>query len=167
MKIYFSHGKKYGPTDPKIIQLAEIAKKYNFETKIIDSTSTIDPDERVQFLLKEVKDEKEDDFILVGASMGGYVSLVVSEKIKPKGLFLIAPAIYIKRYKQQTFQPLAIKEVEIIHGWNDQVVPVENSIKFSKEKKCNLHLISANHKFEESLDTLALFFEQYLKRIIR
>ena len=34
-------------------------------------------------------------FILVGSSMGGYVSLVASGKVEPQAVFLLAPALYM------------------------------------------------------------------------
>jgi len=165
MNIYFSHGKKHGPTDPKILQLKEIAEKLNFNPIIIDATYTTLPDKRVADLIEITKQEKENDFILVGSSMGGYVSLIVSERIKPKGIFLLAPALYINGYQQQKFKQLDVKDFTIIHGWNDKIVPIENSIKYSTSKKCNLHLIPTNHTFSDSFDFLSNHFEQFLKRI--
>lgn len=166
MKIYFSHGKKNGPTDPKIVSLEKVAKKYNLETVLIDSTNSINPDERVSSLLELIKDEKEKNFLLVGSSMGGYVSLLAAEQKMPKGLFLIAPAFYITNYNQQTFSPLTLDEFEIVHGWSDTIVPVENSIQYAKKTLCTLHLISANHNFDEAVESIAIIFESYLKKML-
>ena len=39
--------------------------------------------------------------ILVGSSMGGYVSTVASVSLKPAGLFLMAPAFYMPIGREQ------------------------------------------------------------------
>ena len=165
MKVYFSHGKKNGPTDVKLVRLEKVAKKYNLETVIIDSSYTIDPDERVKTLMEIIKNEKENEFLLVGSSMGGYVSLLAAEQKMPKSLFLIAPAFYIPNYSQQVFSPLPLNEFEIVHGWTDTVVPVDKSIQYAKETLCTLHLISANHNFDEAIESIATLFDSHLKKI--
>jgi alpha/beta superfamily hydrolase len=166
MKVYFSHGKKNGPTDAKLVRLEKVAKKYNLETVIIDSSNTINPDERVNSILEIIKNEKENEFILVGSSMGGYVSLLAAEEKIPKSLFLIAPACYMPNYKQQVFTPLKLKNFEIVHGWTDTVVPVEKSIRYAKETLCTLHLISANHNFDEAIESIAILFDSHLKKAL-
>jgi Uncharacterised protein family (UPF0227). len=77
MKVVFSHGKESGPWGTKIKRLSEIAKKKGFEIDSLDYRAYSNPDDRANQLLNYLKGEKK-DFILVGSSMGGYVSLVAS-----------------------------------------------------------------------------------------
>ena len=86
MKVYFSHGKESGPWGSKIKRLANIAKGQGFSVDSIDYSGTLDPDLRVERLIKILKNTKE-DFVLVGSSMGGYVSLVGAEQVNVKGVF--------------------------------------------------------------------------------
>ena len=102
MKVYFSHGKESGPWGSKIKRLANIAKEHNFSVDSIDYSGILDPDVRVEHLLNVLKKDEE-DFLLVGSSMGGYVSLVASEQVNAKGVFLLAPALFMKRYKKQIY----------------------------------------------------------------
>ncbi len=159
MKVYFSHGKESGPWGSKIKRLADVAKAYGYSVDSIDYTDLLDPDLRVERLISILKKE-EDDFLLVGSSMGGYVSLVASEKINANGLFLLAPALYIPGYRKQTYKKQI--DVEIVHGWSDDVIPSENSIKFAKNIDCSLHLISGDHRLNSSINIVEKLFVQFL-----
>lgn len=161
MKVYFSHGKESGPWGSKIKRLADIAKEHGYSVDSIDYSDTFDPDLRVDRLLNVLKNAEE-DFLLVGSSMGGYVSLVASEQVHVKGVFLLAPALFINGYKQQTYNPKTNTAIEIVHGWSDDVIPVENSIRFAKNRDCSLHLISGDHRLNSSLVVVEKLFSQFL-----
>lgn len=161
MKVYFSHGKESGPWGSKIKRLANIAKEHGYSVDSINYSDTFDPDLRVERLLTVLKNAEE-DFVLVGSSMGGYVSLVASEQVNVKGVFLLAPALFIKGYKQQTYNLNHNTNIEIVHGWSDDIIPVENSIQFAKSSDCSLHLISGDHRLNSSLVVVEKLFSQFL-----
>ncbi len=94
MKVYFSHGKESGPWGTKIKRLAKLSEGMGCAVESVDYTDLMDPDLRVERLL-EVLTKKDDSFLLVGSSMGGYVSLVASESVNATAVFLMAPALYI------------------------------------------------------------------------
>lgn len=102
--------------------------------------------------------------ILAGSSMGGYVSTVVSSLIPCTGLFLIAPALYMPNYSVQSYQCNA-EAVYLRHGWNDDIIPVEHSIRFAREMKCDLKLVNDNHRMSASLLDLRNDFTNFLKGI--
>lgn len=160
MKIYFSHGKESGPWGSKIKSLAKIAQQLGYSVDSIDYSDITDPDARVERLVNIVKDE-EDDFLLVGSSMGGYVSLVAAEQVNAKGIFLLAPALFMPGYKKQSYTANTNK-IEIVHGWSDDIIPPENSIKFAKGRNCSLHLISGDHRLNSSLPVVEKLFVQFL-----
>lgn len=131
----------------------------------IDYTGLMDPDLRVERLL-EVLAGEEDSFALVGSSMGGYVSLVVSEEVDVKAVFLIAPALYIPGFKKQEYYSRS-PHIEIVHGWADNVIPPENSIRYAREADCALHMISGDHALNNSIETVADLFVQFLERVMK
>lgn len=159
MKVYFSHGKESGPWGSKIKRLASIAKEHDCSVESIDYSDILDPDLRVNRLLNVLKDEK-DDFLLVGSSMGGYVSVVAAEQVDTKGVFLLAPALFVPGYKKQSYESKAY--IEIVHGWSDEVIAPENSIKFAKDIHCSLHLIAGDHRLNSSIEVVEKFFVQFL-----
>ncbi|WP_206441461.1 YqiA/YcfP family alpha/beta fold hydrolase [Amphritea opalescens] len=162
MKVYFSHGKESGPWGSKIKRLADIAQQKGCTVDSIDYSDILDPDLRVERLLAVLSDADE-AFVLVGSSMGGYVSLVAAEQVNAKGIFLLAPALYIEGYEQQSYHPRGL--VEVVHGWSDDVIPVDHSIRFAKAADCALHLISGDHRLNSSIEVVEQLFSQFLVSI--
>ncbi|MCC6413610.1 MAG: alpha/beta hydrolase [Saprospiraceae bacterium] len=164
--IYFSHGKESGPNGRKIQSLVAVGKQNGFETHSIDYTHLENPDARVEHLLKTIEaDKPKDDVILVGSSMGGYVSMAGSAKMKPAGMFLMAPALYLEGFKVQEFHPAC--PVEIVHGWNDGIIPFEHSLRFAEKQKCTLHLVNDDHRLSASVGYLEVLFDAFLKGLGR
>ena len=162
MKIVFSHGRESGPWGFKIKRLAEIATRQGCSVDSIDYTDLMDPDLRVERLLT-VLEKEVDDFVLVGSSMGAYVALVASEIVMAKAVFLMAPAIYMPGFKKQQHHSKSA-HIEIVHGWSDDVIPAENSIKYAQQADCTLHLISGDHALNDVIETVENIFVQFLVR---
>ena len=83
--IYFAHGKESGPWGDKIKALAQIGRNKGWQVESPDYSFTMDPEIRVNKLLS-LRPEAE-ELVLVGSSMGGYVSTVSSAFLKVSGLF--------------------------------------------------------------------------------
>lgn len=162
MTVIFSHGLESGPWGTKIQRMAEIAKQHGHHVESIDYTDTKVPEERAQRLSERLS-QADGDIILVGSSIGGYVSLAAAEKHKPNAMFLLAPAIYLPGYPRHP-EGLANGENVIVHGWNDDVVPVEHSVKFSQTNACTLHLLNGDHRLIDVLDEVCELFDGFLKR---
>ena len=108
MKIYFSHGKESGPWGTKIRYMAKLANDRSFAVESIDYGDLDDPDLRVERLLEVLRREPElEQLVLVGSSMGAYVSTVASLSVAVRGLFLLAPALYMPGYQHQQYPPPA------------------------------------------------------------
>ncbi len=165
MKVIFSHGKESGPWGRKIQRLAAIARDAGCDVDSIDYTDTFDSKVRVDRLLERLRSEV-DRVILVGSSMGGYVSLVAAGAVEVAGLFLLAPALSIDGYRRHDYQPRC-KQIEIVHGWSDDVVPVAGSIRFAQQIDCSLHLISGDHRLESSLPVIADLFRVFLQPLLK
>lgn len=169
--VVFSHGKESGPEGSKIQRLRAEAKLFGLETKSIDYRECATASERVALLNETLKqlDTPPQQIVLVGSSMGGYVSTVMANSLPVAGLFLMAPALWMQseEYTVQLYQPKTSK-VEITHGINDEVVPYENSIRFAKEHKGTiLHLVPDGHRLKASLDFLACQFRRFIKELSR
>ncbi|NOU62051.1 YqiA/YcfP family alpha/beta fold hydrolase [Marinifilum caeruleilacunae] len=164
MKVIFSHGKESGPWGTKIKHLAEIAKNYDCQVDSLDYRAYSNPDDRVYQLQNYLKSEEE-DFILVGSSMGGYVSLVASQQVEPKAIFLMAPALYLEGYSIQEYAT-SCENIEIVHGKSDEVIPYEHSLRYAKQAKCNLHLIEGDHRLTSSIEQVEAIFEKFLLKVL-
>ncbi len=163
MKIWFSHGKDGSPTGDKIQLLAKIATDRGWQYDSIDYRGIVDPQDRVEKLLVELRQVSE-PVTLVGSSLGGHVAATASKDVDCLALFLLAPAFYYPGYEEHTPVPYA-KHIEIMHGWSDEVIPVDNSMRWAREHGAVLHIVNGGHRLEENIQELAILFAAFLQRV--
>ena len=165
MKIYFSHGKESGPWGSKISHLAELAKGSGFAVNSIDYRDLDDPDLRAERLIDALRSEPDlAKVVLAGSSMGGYVSTVASLSVPVRGLFLLAPALYMPGYQHQEY-PTPCRPITVIHGWRDDVIPFEHSVRFCVEHRADLHLIDGDHRLNDNLNVVGAHFRAFLENL--
>lgn len=162
-RLIWCHGSLSTPWGAKSTALAEVAKEYGLTMEAPDFSETENADDRVAQLLDMLK-EQESPAVLAGSSMGGYVATAAAKQIDTAGLFLLAPAFYLPGYAEHVFSNMP-PFVTVIHGWNDEVVPVDNSIKFARSHKADLHILNDNHRLEKSTERLRAIFNRFLKNI--
>ena len=161
--IVFAHGKESGPWGTKICYLADIARRLGANVVSPDYSDLVSPEDRVARLLALPRSEHE-ELILAGSSMGGYVSTVASQTLKPKGLFLMAPAMYLPGYAEQ--RPMSGAEhTSVVFGRQDEVIPVENGIRFAAENRADLHIIEGDHRLNDQIGKVGELFEAFLRRL--
>jgi len=165
MKVIFSHGQESGPWGSKIKRLAALAESSGYTVDSVDYRGIAAPDDRVA-ILQEILADEEGEIVLVGSSMGGYVSLAATEKFEASGIFLLAPALFIPGYDRQSFR-LDHHRLEIVHGWADEIIPNENSIRFAREANATLHLIAGDHRLIDSLETVMTLFSSFLDALMK
>ncbi len=56
--------------------------------------------------------------------------------------------------------------IEIVHGWSDDIIPVENSIRYAKQADSYLHILSENHTLKDSIDVVERLFEAFLVKVL-
>jgi hypothetical protein len=81
------------------------------------------------------------------------------------GLFLMAPAFYLQGYANQDPVPRTSKTM-IVHGWSDDVVPAQNSIRFARLHACDLYLLDGDHRLNDALPKIAPLFEMFLRQVV-
>ncbi|MDO9049021.1 MAG: YqiA/YcfP family alpha/beta fold hydrolase [Methylobacter sp.] len=161
--VIYNHGKDSIPWGEKTIQFAEVAKRYDYLFESPDYQEHPDHDKRVEQLLA-MDLSGYDEVVLIGSSMGAYVSTVASESIKPKGLFLLAPAFYLPGYRQTEFNPTA-EDIRVFHGWQDDIVPPENAWRFCRKYRVCLNLYDTDHRMLSVLPQLVDEFSRFLTRL--
>lgn len=161
IEVIFSHGKEGSPHGSKSKVINKICEANNVKFTTIDYQNCNTTNERVELLKSKIKDSTN-KLILVGSSMGGYVSTVCSNKYDSLGLFLIAPALYLDGYDIRVYNSKA-KYITVRHGWDDDIIPVENSIKFCKMHNCNLTIDYDDHRMSKTRIELAIHFTNFLK----
>jgi len=161
--VYFNHGKESGPWGDKIQRLAEVARGRGLAVESLDYTGMMDPSARVQKLL-DSDARTTRPLVLVGSSMGSYVAAVASASLGPVGLFLLAPAFYIPDFPIQEPIPHA-DAVTLVHGWNDELIPFDHSVRYAAKFKATLHLVDSDHRLSSQLPLIASLFDIFLDGI--
>ena len=161
--VIFSHGQESGPWGGKIRAMAELVESLGFDLGSIDYQGIQDPTERVQKLLFEVA-EISDRLILIGSSMGGHVATAAADELDAAGLFVLAPAYFMEGYEDLTPDPPGMP-ICIVHGWHDEVVPVENSIRYAQQCHATLHLIDSDHRLTANIDEINDYLKTFLEQI--
>ncbi len=157
--VLFSHGQESGPWGTKITALAQDARDAGIEADSIDYRGMPDPGERAAKLVERMRDSSG-DFLLVGSSMGGYVAVSAAQQQPAAGLFLMAPALAVPGWPK--LQDTVSAPAFIVHGWQDDIVPIQWSIDFARANHARLHLLDAGHSLTEALDEIRALFRAFL-----
>ena len=159
-RLLWCHGSLSQPWGTKSLALADVAKEFGLTMESPDFSDLADPDERVERLLS-ILAEDDRPAILTGSSMGGYVATASAMRAHIPAVFLLAPAFYLPGYAIHVFPNLPGR-VTVVHGWNDDVVPVDNAVRFARTHKATLHVLADGHRLEESTETLCILFARFL-----
>ncbi len=159
--VIFSHGQESGPWGSKIRAMAELVKELGCSAISVDYQGMVDPLDRVEKLVRECAGIR-DPIILVGSSMGGHVATAAAEAVGAAGLFVLAPAYFMEGYEDLTPMPPTMP-ICIVHGWHDDIVPVENSIRFARGCSATLHLVNGSHRLTENIDEINGYLGQFIK----
>jgi pimeloyl-ACP methyl ester carboxylesterase len=158
--VVFSHGKDSAPWGTKITALAEVARAEGYAVESVDYRGIDTPRGRVDKLI-EVCKQLSGDLVLVGSSLGGYVTVAAASMLHARGAFLLAPALYV-----EGLPPLRERILDcpasVVHGWLDVVIPVEHSVRFAREYGVALHLLQDDHQLHGTLRTIKYLFEYFL-----
>lgn len=161
--VIFSHGQESGPWGSKIQAMSEMAKRCGCAVDSIDYRGIADPTERVAKLI-DACGPIEGDIVLVGSSMGGHVATAAAGAVGAAGLFVLAPAYYMEGYEALTPQAPDIP-IEIVHGWHDDIVPPDNSIRFASQCHATLHMVDGDHRLTNNIDEINYYLERFINRI--
>lgn len=160
--VHFVHGKESGPNGRKIVALAQVARRHGWDVASLDYSHTTDPALRLQ-QLQAACENLDRPLLLVGSSMGGWVAAEASCRLDAHGVFLLAPAVYMPDYP--TLAPaIQAAHAEIVHGWDDEVIPCEHAIRFTRLRRCALHLVPDGHRLDASIPLLCELFGVFLSR---
>jgi pimeloyl-ACP methyl ester carboxylesterase len=161
--VIFSHGQESGPWGTKIRAMAELASELGCVADSIDYQGIADPGERVEKLLREAE-AIDDAIVLVGSSMGGHVATAAADTLGAAGLFVLAPAYYMPGYEALTPPPPGMP-ISIVHGWRDDVVPVDNSIRYARGCHAELHIVDGDHRLTENIEDINYYLRRFIEKI--
>jgi pimeloyl-ACP methyl ester carboxylesterase len=158
--VVFSHGKESGPWGSKITAMAAAVRDLNIEVDSVDYRGIDDPAARVAKLV-DTASKLGGPLVLVGSSMGGHVSAAAAARVQARGLFLLAPAFYMPGFEAHTPQDVSCPAV-IVHGWRDDIVPIDNSIRWARDHRGSLHALDSDHRLEDKIEEICRLLRSFL-----
>ena len=99
--------------------------------------------------------------VFAGSSLGALVSGLASLRRECAGLFLMALPLAIPGYDFR-FDAARVPLV-LVHGWDDELCPVEPVIAFARERAAALHLFADGHRLAASVADCAALFAHFLR----
>lgn len=164
-----SHGFESGADATKVTALAEAAERLGWTHERPDYTgfdarreisSLGDVEARQAHLLALAKDAAQrGPLVLAGSSLGAYISARVSLEVPIKGLFLMAPALRMGRLADLD---AAAVPTSILHGWNDELIPVQAVVDWAHARRARLLLVDDRHRLSDHVEASAHAFAQLL-----
>lgn len=161
--VIFSHGQESGPWGTKIRAMAEMVRELGCTADSIDYQGIANPGERVEKLVRECADI-DDTLVLVGSSMGGHVATAGAAAVGAAGLFVLAPAYFMPGYEDLTPAPPDVP-IAIVHGWHDDVVPVDNSIRYARGCAATLHIVDGDHRLTANIGEINYYLLRFMQKI--
>jgi fermentation-respiration switch protein FrsA (DUF1100 family) len=89
------------------------------------------------------------------------VSLAAAPTLHARGVFLMAPALYMPGIPPLK-RGLPDCPVAVVHGWRDEVIPCEQSMRFARENHLALHLVESDHQLHSAIPFLRYLFQYFL-----
>lgn len=162
--VILSHGLESGPQATKVSALAEVARALGWnevrpDYRPIDAPR--DPlaiDARIAQALAHTP--RGGRVVFAGSSMGAFVSGFASIQRRCQGLFLLALPTGIPGYPHAFVA--ADVPTALVHGWDDELCPVDAAIGFARQRRASLHLVRDDHRLARHVDECAELFSRFL-----
>ena len=162
--VILSHGLESGPAATKVSALAQVAEALGWtpvRPDYRDLDATRDPlkiDARIARALENAPAQGR--VVFAGSSMGAFISGFASIERACAGLFLIALPTAIPGYPH-AFVAATVPTV-LVHGWSDELCPVDAAIDFARDRGAALHLLRDDHRLGAHVDRCADLFRLFL-----
>ena len=162
-KVCFSHGQESGPWGTKIQAMAAVAQSAGWAVESLDYQGMPDALARRDKLIAWCE-RQADPFVLVGSSMGGFVAMSAAVEIDARGLFVLAPAFYVPGYEEYMPDVSRLPDCPtlIVHGWRDDVVPWQGSVRYGSETGAQLVMVDGDHRLTANIDTITELLQKFL-----
>lgn len=165
VNLFLSHGLESGPGGTKVQALKQAAESFpGIQARAIDHRSSRDPEVRLQQMYQAMTEAEADPArtILAGSSMGGWVCAQASSETPVLGCFLLAPALALEKYPQSS-PVIRARHRQIIHGWDDEVVPVMPVLELARHQQIPALALPDGHRLEHSLERIVSEFRLFME----
>jgi len=168
-QIILSHGLNSEPNATKVSALAAQAEAQGWQTQRPDYR---DDDARGHdgcvapriARLRATIEALPTPPLLVGSSMGAFVSGLASLDVPVLGLLLLATPSEIPGYAR-AFDLRHGVPTMLIHGWRDDVCPPEGMLAFAGKHRLPLLMLDDDHRLGANMDVISARFQSLLDQL--
>lgn len=168
-QIILSHGSDSSPDATKVSALAALAQSQGWHTQRPDYSgddargyaASVAP--RIARLRATIE-ALDTPPLLVGSSMGAFVSGLVSLDVPVAGLLLLATPSEVPGYARKFDLRDGVPSL-LIHGWRDEVCPLSGVQAFASHRRLPLLVLDDDHRLGSSMDMLAAQFSMMLDQL--
>ncbi|GGA20394.1 alpha/beta hydrolase [Dyella nitratireducens] len=167
--VILSHGSDTGPDAIKVSVLAKVAESMGWTTERPDyreddklgHAESIEP--RIARLHQRIAACQAPP-VLVGSSMGAFISGLASLEVPVAGLFLLATPALIPG-NDLAFDVRLDVPTLIMHGWRDDVCPLDEIYEFAGRRELPLLIVDDDHRLSAHIDTISRQFGFFLEQL--
>jgi predicted alpha/beta-hydrolase family hydrolase len=167
--VILSHGSDTGPDATKVSVLAKVAESLGWTTERPDyrdddklgHAESIEP--RIARLHERIAASRTPP-VLVGSSMGAFVSGLASLEVPVGGLFLLATPALIPG-SDLAFDVRLDVPTLMIHGWHDDVCPLDEIYEFAGRRELPLLILDDDHRLSAHIDAISKHFAFFLEQL--
>lgn len=167
--VILSHGLESGPQATKVAAMAAAAQALGWTTqrpdyRDVDAGRDVrNVPRRLARLIEHCRAAGDARLVLAGSSLGAFVSALATLEIRVAGLFLLAPPVIMDGC------PLSLAAARvpttIIHGWDDELCPVGDIVRWARLRRDRLLLVNDTHRLTGHVDFAADEFGRFLQSL--
>jgi alpha/beta superfamily hydrolase len=164
MHVIISHGLESSPDATKATAIAKVAEAMGWtherpDYRHFDAVSKLgDVHARIAHL-RELAEKVKGPLVLAGSSMGAFISARVSMDLPVRGLFMMAPPTQLEGFEIKL--EAANVPTCIIHGWDDELIPADAVVAWSKARRDHLILVNDSHRLADHVGFCAEAFGRF------
>ena len=169
--VIISHGLESSPDATKATALSHVIEAMGWTSERPDyrdcdgdiSTSRLgNVHGRCERLLALAKKTRA-PLVLAGSSMGAFISARVSLEVPVAGLFLMAPPTQLEGFEIK-LEAAAVPTC-IVHGWDDELIPASEVVKWARPRRDQLVLVDDSHRLAGHVEFCAEVFARFVRSL--
>lgn len=169
-----SHGFNSNPNARKIKLLGAVAEQLGWSCEYPDYTAydtqlqisavgdVLGRQKYLDTCVQHARMGDDKPLVLVGSSLGGYISARESLTSCVHGLFLMVPPVYLGHFSALDAAPIP---TWVVHGWRDTIVPAQDVITWARTRLTKLIMLDDDHFLHQHLSLLHAVFADMLGAI--
>jgi alpha/beta superfamily hydrolase len=160
--VILSHGSQSGPDATKVTALAQTAMQLGWCALRPDYRNDRTAAIRLDRLLQTI-DNVAGPVVLVGSSLGAYISCFAAAQRPVQSVFLLALPPHILGEMGEV--PMLQQRCWLIHGWHDELIPVASILPFAQNNSHRVLLLDSDHRLSDQLKVLQTQFTEFLESL--